>query len=146
MRGSATPGKSRPAQINLKQANPATGPPTFLPDPTKLVKHFTYDGQGRLIRVQSPYPDAATWSGGGSSGGRVRSERFFYGGVRRVQELYVDPVLSIDGALGSGASVAPPSNSRHTGSAGASPLRLASLPGSLDRCDGGGRLSRRRSA
>ncbi len=104
MRGSAAPGKSRPAQINAKAANPATGPPTFLPDPARLVKHFTYDGQGRLIRAQSPYPDAATWSGTTSASGKVRSERFFYDGVRRVQELYVDPVLSIDAGLDSGDS------------------------------------------
>jgi hypothetical protein len=42
--------------------------------------------------VQSPYPDAATWASTGTNGGKVRSERFYYDGVRRVQELFVDPV------------------------------------------------------
>ncbi len=90
---------NRVVQINAKQANPATGPPQ--PDASKFLKHFTYDGQGRLIRVQSPYPDAATWASTGTNGGLVRSERFYYDGVRRVQELFVDPVSSIDVALGS---------------------------------------------
>ncbi|MCW5766807.1 MAG: hypothetical protein KIT68_12630, partial [Phycisphaeraceae bacterium] len=56
--------------------------------PGALVKHFTYDGLGRLVRVQSPFlnPDQPL--------GVNRSERLYYDGVRRIQELVIDPVAS----------------------------------------------------
>lgn len=56
-----------------------------------FVKLFTYDGLGRLIRTQSafPSPDAQ------QSGGGLRSERYYYDGVRRIQEVVLDPVISI---------------------------------------------------
>jgi len=43
-----------------------------------MVKHHTYDGVGRLVRTQSPWPNAE------SATGSNRSERFFYDGVRRI--------------------------------------------------------------
>lgn len=49
---------------------------------------------GRLVRVQSPYPDAAT------STGHVRSERLYYDGVRRIQEVVIDPMTTIEGIGG----------------------------------------------
>jgi hypothetical protein len=51
-----------------------------------LVKHFTYDGLGRLIRTQSPLPEP------GASMRTLRSEHFYYDGVRRIQEVVVDPI------------------------------------------------------
>ncbi len=61
----------------------------------ELIKHSTYDGLGRLIRTQSPYPDWQT------AAGALRSERFYYDGVRRVQEVVVDPTATIEVALAS---------------------------------------------
>ena len=55
-----------------------------------MIKHFTYDGLGRLVRVQSPWPDSDNASGG------VRSERFYYDGARRIQELVTDPIATIE--------------------------------------------------
>jgi hypothetical protein len=60
-----------------------------------LVKHFSYDGLGRLIRTLSPYPEPGTTT-------LTRSERFYYDGIRRIQEVVVDPVFSVDGAEESG--------------------------------------------
>ncbi|MBX3360286.1 MAG: hypothetical protein KF912_10440 [Phycisphaeraceae bacterium] len=61
-----------------------------------LIKHYTYDGVGRLVRTQSPFPSPE------DSTGEVRSERFYYDGIRRIQELVIDPVLSLGEALTSG--------------------------------------------
>lgn len=54
-----------------------------------MIKHFTYDGLGRLIRVQSPFPTPE------ASTGAVRSERFYYDGARRIQEIVTDPLATI---------------------------------------------------
>jgi hypothetical protein len=32
----------------------------WIPDPTKMLKHHTYDGVGRLVRTQSPSPTSTT--------------------------------------------------------------------------------------
>jgi len=61
-----------------------------------LLKHHTYDGLGRLARTQSPWPDPQT-----AAGGEVRSERFYYDGIRRIQEVVSDPVKVLNLALGS---------------------------------------------
>ncbi|MCW5777008.1 MAG: hypothetical protein KIS87_11265, partial [Phycisphaeraceae bacterium] len=45
-----------------------------------LVKHHAYDGLGRLVRTQSPVPLATA----------LRTERFHYDGVRRIQEVVID--------------------------------------------------------
>lgn len=42
---------------------------------------------------QSPYPSPQLLTG------EVRTERFYYDGVRRVQEVVIDPVLSLGEAL-----------------------------------------------
>jgi YD repeat-containing protein len=63
-----------------------------------LVKHFTYDGVGRLIRTQSPYPSPDYTA----STGDIRSERFYYDGSRRIQEVVLDPTESFAMALMSG--------------------------------------------
>jgi YD repeat-containing protein len=61
--------------------------------PHEFVKHYTYDGIGRLARVQAPWPD---WD---TSEGRVRSTRLYYDGVRRIQEVITDPVLQFEQML-----------------------------------------------
>jgi YD repeat-containing protein len=91
----------RLAQVNLADGSPTGNPGTqdnpydYLPVGA-MVKHYTYDGLGRLVRVQSPYPEVA------EDNELVRSERFYYDGTRRVQEIYTDPVLSARGAAMSG--------------------------------------------
>lgn len=72
----------------------------FLPScPTNrvgpLLKQFNHDGLGRLIRTSTPMSAAAFGEGYNFSGNptATRSERFFYDGLRRVQELVTNPVL-----------------------------------------------------
>ena len=55
-----------------------------------LVKRYLYDGLGRLVRTQSP-------AGGGSS---VRTERFYYDGLRRIQEFVTEPLTPLVGIDG----------------------------------------------
>lgn len=74
------------------------GEMTFTVKPGLLVKHYSYDGLGRLVRTQSPWPNPQE----GPITKQVKSERFFYDGIRRIQELVTDPVLSTKGALLSG--------------------------------------------
>jgi uncharacterized protein RhaS with RHS repeats/predicted GIY-YIG superfamily endonuclease len=52
--------------------------------------HHTYDGLGRLIRAQRPWPQPA------ANETRVRTEHFYYDGVRRIQEVFTDPVPDAD--------------------------------------------------
>jgi len=61
-----------------------------------FIKHHAYDGFGRLVRTQSPYPDPQT------AGDDRRTERFYYEGARRIQEIVVDPMESLGGAMVSG--------------------------------------------
>ena len=65
----------------------------------QVLKEFTYDALGRLVRVQSPYPTI----GEGNANGTRRSERLFYDGVRRVYEETVDPQAEMGLALSGGA-------------------------------------------
>ena len=64
-----------------------------------MVKHFTYDGLGRLVRTQSPYPDPDT------SDGRVFSERYYHDGVRRIQEVATTPLASSGMAMSQGGEL-----------------------------------------
>ncbi len=61
-----------------------------------LVKNYAFDGLGRLARTVSPYPSPA------AAGGFNRTERFYYDGIRRIQEVYTDPVVSAAAAEVSG--------------------------------------------
>lgn len=61
-----------------------------------LVRTFTYDGVGRLIRTVSPWPSPEL------SGGEVRVERYFYDGVRRISEVVTDPMEGLALAMASG--------------------------------------------
>ncbi|MFN9972202.1 MAG: hypothetical protein ACK58T_20165, partial [Phycisphaerae bacterium] len=60
-----------------------------------LIKHFNYDGNGRLYRTSSRLDPSLLAEGYAYAGGGVanRSERFFYDGTRRIQELITDPVV-----------------------------------------------------
>lgn len=124
MRGSGKPGSNFLAQVNKAHWVPAeggagggvspltgggTGEPN-LPEGQvvidELVKHYTYDGLGRLVRTQSPYPNPEL----GISTGLLRSERFYYDGIRRIQVVVTDPIASlgeVEEGLGAGALSGP---------------------------------------
>ncbi|MBX3382610.1 MAG: hypothetical protein KF864_03775 [Phycisphaeraceae bacterium] len=94
-------------QINRAHLEPLIenfGDPPSQPFPftiavDELVKHYTYDAFGRLIRVQSPWPEPGEWSQD------LRSERLYYDGLRRIQEVNIDPLLPMSMALsGEGGS------------------------------------------
>ena len=75
-----------------------------------VIKHYNYDGVGRLYRTTSPLtapeglffqilnpnPPAPPASPYLYVTSLNRSERFFYDGTRRVQELITDPLLTTD--------------------------------------------------
>lgn len=97
----------RVVQINVAQLSgsitpnpePPYPPPSFPPLTIgAMVKHFTYDGVGRLIRTESPYPNPSTTTG------QLRTERFYYDGIRRIQEIVTDPILDTGTAAMSGDS------------------------------------------
>jgi hypothetical protein len=71
------------AQVNEASWN--TG--TSSVDIGLIIKHYTYDGHGRLIRIMSPFPDPWTMTVDD-----FRTERLYYDGIRRIQEVVVDPV------------------------------------------------------
>ncbi len=72
-----------------------------------FIRGFNYDGLGRLTRAQSPYPDPDTFDPE-HPGGFNGIERFYYDGVRRIQEVVIDPVSSMGEALvGASISTAP---------------------------------------
>lgn len=58
------------------------------------VEHRTYDGLGRLIRLQAPWPVA------GAPGGYIVSRRFYYEGDRRVARISTQPYASDGTNLG----------------------------------------------
>jgi YD repeat-containing protein len=87
-------GWNRLVQINRALAN-TTLPITAETPIGVMIKHFTYDGVGRLIRTQSPYP-TPEYAG---SAGDIRSERFYHDGSRRIQEVVLDPTESLAMAL-----------------------------------------------
>ncbi len=73
---------NRLVQVNARgaaQFDVLTGLPIAGSTPGAWIVHYTYDGLGRLIRAQRP-----------STGTSVRSERYFYDGVRRVQGVVHD--------------------------------------------------------
>jgi hypothetical protein len=47
-----------------------------------LVAQFSYDGLGRLTRKLSPFPSTSDY----------RTEHYYYDGVRRIQEVWSDPI------------------------------------------------------
>jgi YD repeat-containing protein len=100
--------------------------PPQVPVADSLLKHYTYDGLGRLVRTQSPWPDPAT------AAGEVRSERFYYDGVRRVQEVLLDPLLNLTNALAS-ANATLQTLAQQANTAGGVPLDGESTPATLEQ-------------
>lgn len=80
-------------QQGFVPGNPEDEPVAFTVSAT-VIKHFVYDGAGRLIQTLSPYPNPQATSG------LVRLERYFYDGVRRIQEVNSDGVTTLNGAQG----------------------------------------------
>jgi hypothetical protein len=60
------------------------------------VEHRTYDGLGRVIRVQAPWPTA----GAGGAGGYIVSRRFYYDGDRRIARVSTLPYSPTQGNVG----------------------------------------------
>jgi hypothetical protein len=58
------------------------------PPPGPLVKHYTYDALGRLIRSVSPWPAPGVTQ-------LRRSEAYYYDGLRRIQEVRSDPLSGV---------------------------------------------------
>ncbi|MBC7834876.1 MAG: hypothetical protein H7Y88_07225, partial [Phycisphaerales bacterium] len=65
-----------------------------------MLKHFTYDGLGRHVRTESPFPNPQS-----AAPGNVRSERFYYDGIRRIQETRLDPATTLRANPGSEMAV-----------------------------------------
>jgi hypothetical protein len=107
---------SRLVQVNLVAEPPPGSPPGTPPEGDAvpgtaqlagaLVKHFTYDGLGRLVRVLSPYPEPGATPPEGWTVAPVRSERLYYDGVRRIQEVYTDPLLALGESAAQGSASA----------------------------------------
>ncbi|MBX3388623.1 MAG: hypothetical protein KF691_04125 [Phycisphaeraceae bacterium] len=92
-----------PKRLSGQDATPPSSYPSTCEWPSigKLVKHFTYDGVGRLARTSSPVVAPEGWEFLGNENGDegtvasfTRSERFIYDGVRRIQEIVTDPILA----------------------------------------------------
>ena len=73
--------------VQINRAEPALTVPEGLDtyNHLGLVKHYVYDGLGRLIRTTSPID---------GSGGDLETVDFFYDGVRRIQEIINEPVVN----------------------------------------------------
>lgn len=122
-----------PQRLEGQDTTPLASYPTTCEWPSigKLIKNFTYDGVGRLARTSSPVEAPEGWEfeeieGGPSSAPDpwfTRSERFIYDGVRRIQEIVTDPILS-DGESNRVATMSfehEQRNGGHGGEAGALP-------------------------
>jgi hypothetical protein len=93
---------------------------------------------GRLVRVQSPFPEPAP-----GETGLLRTERLFYDGVRRIQEVIIDPAVSLDGALAGEGGAALQGEAQLIASNAAEELDGAATPAMLESVqlgegDGGG--------
>ena len=91
---------NRLVQVSAGAVNPSVSPVADRPYiglvAGVMIKHHTYDGLGRLIRTQSPFPTPLQ-----AAQGKVRSERFYYDGIRRIQETRLDPASNLGTALAS---------------------------------------------
>lgn len=70
--------------------NPPPGEPTLFVD--QLVKQFVYDGLGRLVETRSPLFAGGSAAGSTPNGSNIalRAERFYYDGIRRLEEVVED--------------------------------------------------------
>jgi YD repeat-containing protein len=57
-----------------------------------VLKHHAYDGLGRLVRTASPIPGGTTPTGGAA----IVTERYYYDGIRRVQEVMTNPLSNME--------------------------------------------------
>jgi hypothetical protein len=83
----------RLVQINEAEAD-AQSPQGF--QAGAFVRHFLYDGLGRMVRATSAYPEPDMEST------QTRSVRYYYDGARCIQEVLTDPVLNMETAQASG--------------------------------------------
>jgi hypothetical protein len=120
-------GFGRVVQVN-RASLPANAPPeiaSLVVGP--MVKHYTYDAFGRLIRVQSPFPDPES---GGDLGLRV--ERLYYDGLRRIQEVNIDPSLSMNMAASGQAGGAMQAAANQVAMNAEEPLDGSAAPATLE--------------
>jgi len=96
--------------------------------PAAEVGHSTYDGLGRLIRTQSPWPNPE------AEGNFVRSERFLYDGIRRIQEVVTDPMRNLASAAVSAS--APVQQAANVAMEGPEELDPSAAPGSIEAAQG----------
>ena len=96
--------------------------------PAAEVGYSDRDGLGRLIRTQSPWPNPE------AEGNLVRSERFFYDGIRRIQELVTDPVSNL--ASASVSASAPVQQAANQALEGPEELDPSAAPGSVEAAQG----------
>lgn len=83
--------------IQVNYLDPTVTDPATQPLlPGLLIKHYVYDGLGRLVRTQSPFPTPQL------SQGENRTERFYHDGTRRIVEYNIDPVQTPGGPGGGG--------------------------------------------
>jgi len=69
-----------------------------------------YDGLGRLIRVQRPREGTP-----GDLDEEIRTARFYYDGVRRIQEVHTNPIeVPVTGGGGIGSTTRGTASSRST--------------------------------
>jgi YD repeat-containing protein len=66
--------------------------------PGPWLAHYTYDALGRLIRKQTPVRNASTGTQTG-----IRTERYYYDGARRIQEVVAAPIELIEPFTGGGS-------------------------------------------
>jgi YD repeat-containing protein len=120
-------GFGRVVQVN-RASLPANAPPeiaSLVVGP--MVKHYTYDAFGRLIRVQSPFPDPES---GGDLGLRV--ERLYYDGLRRIQEVNIDPSVSMNMAMSGQAGGAMQAAANQVAMNAEEPLDGSAAPATLE--------------
>jgi len=88
------------ARGSVTQFDPVTGAPSAGVIGPWIVQ-YTYDGVGRQIRKLSPWPTVAN---------KQRIEHYYYDGLRRIQEVFTDPLQLNDegGNAGTGESEGTP--------------------------------------
>ncbi len=90
---------NRLVQISLKGslAFDPSGVPLSNTAPGDWLVHYTYDALGRLVRRQTPWPQA-----GIAGNQQKRFEHYYYDGVRRIAEVFTDPLPTGDDEPASG--------------------------------------------
>jgi YD repeat-containing protein len=84
--------------IAVDLLEPGTNDYTLSGTPGSWLAHYTYDALGRLIRKQTPVRNASTGTQTG-----IRTERYYYDGARRIQEVVAAPIELIEPFTGGGS-------------------------------------------